>query len=148
MPNTSQTLPDPSILKNVQIPVVDNDLDSRCLYTFLFEGYGVRVLSTGFIADVLALIDYFEPDILVCEVRFINEDIRLLIQRIRAISRDLNRLIPILVASASCSASSAQDSVGNVECYLIKPIDINALLYEVWSLVYLPRRFAMLAPVG
>lgn len=139
MSNISQTLPNPGILKNVQILVVDNDFDSRYLCEILFESYGGKVLTVEFIADALILLEHFVPDILICEIRFLNEDIWPLIQQIRAVALGRNRIIPILVISAYCSASFAQDLIEDMESYLLKPIDIDSLVDEVWNLVHLSK---------
>lgn len=139
MSSISQALPNPSILKNVQILVVDNDFDSRYLCEILLESYGAKVLTTELIADALTLLDHFVPDILICEIRFLNEDIWLLIQQIRAIALGRDRIIPILAASAYCSASFAQDLIEDMESYLLKPVDIDSLVDEVWNLVHLSK---------
>ncbi|WP_196358101.1 response regulator [Nodosilinea nodulosa] len=119
--------------------MVDNDFDSRYLCETLFESHGAKVLTAEFIADALTLLDHFLPDILICEIRFLDEDIRLLIRRARAIALGQNRIIPILVASAYCSASFAQDLIEDMESHLSKPIDIDALVDEVWNLVHLSQ---------
>lgn len=139
MPHTNQPLPNPGILRDVRILVVDNDADSRYLCTILFESYGARVVAIEFIADALTLLERFTPDILICEIRFLNEDVWLLIQQVRAIASSCDRIIPILVASAYCSANFAQDLIANVEAHLLKPIDIDSLIDEVWNLVHLSK---------
>lgn len=135
----SQTLPSPVILKDVQILVVDNDADSRCLYKFLLETYGARVTTVESIADAMTLLDYLVPDILVCEIRFLNEDVLPLIQRIKAVALGQGQRIPILVASASCAVGFAQKLLTMVDDYLLKPVDVNHLVNDVWNLVYLAK---------
>ena len=139
MPNVHQPLANPSILKDVQILVVDNDADSRYLCTVLFESYGATVTTAEFIDDAIALIERFTPDILICEIRFMDEDIWPLIRQIRAVSLSRNHIIPILVASAYCLANFAQDLIANAEAYLLKPVDIESLVDEVWNLVHLSK---------
>lgn len=133
----SQILPKPDLLRNVQILVVDNDADSRYLYEFLFETYGAQVTSMESISDTITLLECFVPDILICETKFFSEDISTLIQRVKAIN--LNQRwaipIPILIVSAYYSKNFTQNLLTMVENYLLKPIDIDVLVDEVWSLV-------------
>ncbi len=87
----------PSMFKDVQILAVDNDRDSGALYAALFESYSVTVMSTVSIMEALNLLSRFVPDILVCEARFLGESIDPLIQQVRSIAQDRNKLIPIFV---------------------------------------------------
>ncbi|MEA5451585.1 response regulator [Leptolyngbya sp. CCNP1308] len=125
----------------MQIFVVDNDADSRYLCKILFESYGATVTTTEFVADALTLLDSFTPDILVCEIRIMDEDIWPLIHQIRAVSLSRSHIIPILLASAYCRASFAQDFIANAESHLLKPFDVESLVDEVWNLVHLSKTF-------
>lgn len=135
----SQIFPNSGILKDIHILVVDNDADNRYLHKTLFEAYGAQVTSLGLIADAMTLLEYLIPDILICEIRFFNEDILSLIQKIKTVALGQDREIPILVVSAYCSADFAQNLLAMVENYLLKPIDIDHLVDEVWNLVYLAK---------
>ena len=135
----NQTLPSPGILKDVQILVVDNDADSRYLHKICLETYGAQVTTLESIADAMAHLEYLVPDILICEIRFVNEDVSPLIQRIKTLAKSRDRRIPTLVISASCEASFASNLLATVEDYLLKPIDIDHLVDEVWNLVHLAK---------
>jgi CheY-like chemotaxis protein len=139
MAYAGHTLPNPGILKDIQILVVDNDPDNRYLHKILFETYGAQVTSLESIADSMTVLEYLVPDILICELRFLNEDVSLLIQKIKALALGCDRTIPILAVSAYCSAGFAQDLLAMVEDYLLKPIDIDHLVDEVWNLVHLSK---------
>lgn len=135
----SQVLSNPGILKNARILVVDNDADSQYLCKALFEIYGAKVTAAESIADAITVLDYLVPDILICEIRFFDEDVLALIQRIKAVALVREWEIPILVVSAYCSASFAQNLLTMVEDYLLKPIDIDYLVDEVQNLVNLSK---------
>lgn len=139
MVHVGQILPSPGMLKDIQILVVDNDSDNRYLHKILFETYGAQVTSLESIADSMAVLEYLIPDILICELRFFDEDILSLIHRVKALSLGCKRTIPILVVSAYCSADFAQKLLVLVEDYLLKPIDINQLVDRVWNLVHLSK---------
>lgn len=139
MSNISQSLPNPGILRDVQILVVDNDADTRYLCSILFESYGAKVTTFELVTDALTRLDCFAPDILICETKFSNEDAWPLIQRVKAMALDLRRVIPILVASAYPSAKFEQNLTPNIEAHLLKPIDIDRLVGEVWNLIHLSK---------
>lgn len=133
----SQTLPNLDILEDIKVIVVDNDCDNRYLHTILLETYGAQVTSLESIADSMIVLEYLIPDILICELRFFDEDVLSLIHRVKSLSLGCKRTIPILVVSAYCSAGFAQHLLTMVEDYLLKPIDIDQLVDQVWSLVHL-----------
>ncbi|MBD1874738.1 response regulator [Nodosilinea sp. FACHB-131] len=139
MSDSSQALSNPGLLKDVQILVVDNDADSRYLYKVLFEICGAQVTPVESIADAIALLDDLVPDILICESSFFNEDTSSLVQRIRAVALDRERTIPILVVSAYYLAKFVQKMFPVVEDCLLKPIDVEKLVDEVWNLVRLAK---------
>jgi two-component SAPR family response regulator len=93
MSHLSQFVPSLSVLKDVRILVVDNDSDSRYLCSILFEIYGAKVTTIESIADALTLLDWFIPDILICEIKFSDETVVSLIQRVRAIGLGCDRII-------------------------------------------------------
>lgn len=64
----STKLLNPEILKNVQVLIVDNDLDTRDFYAFLLEGCGARVTATSSVKGGLALLDGLMPEVLICEI--------------------------------------------------------------------------------
>ncbi len=135
----NHALPNPGILKDVQVLVVDNDADSRYLHKELFEIYGAQVTTMESIADAITLLESLVPDIVICEIRFLGEDVSALFQRVKAVALGRERVIPILVVSASCLASLAQNLLAGVEDHLLKPIDINHLVDKVWRLIRLAK---------
>jgi len=135
----SQTLPNPGILNDIQILVVDSDADNQYFHKTLLEIYGAQVTTLESIADALVSLDYLIPDILICDIRFFGEDILSLIQRIKTVASDREREIPILVVSAYCSADFARNLLTMIEDSLLKPIDINHLVNKVWNLVHLAK---------
>jgi CheY-like chemotaxis protein len=132
------------MLEDTQILVVDNDRDSRDLYAFSLENHGAKVATTGSIQDALNFLDWYIPTVLICEMRFLGESVYPLIQRVRSLAFSSGRPIPILVTSTCPPISLAQQLTVKVEAYLLKPIDINSFVDQVWSLtlvssiIYLP----------
>jgi CheY-like chemotaxis protein len=134
MPIINKLPLNPRLLKDVQILIVDNNRDSRDLYAFLLESYGAKVTTLGSIISSLEMLNEFLPNLLICEMRFLGESVLPLIQRMRdsALSRD--RTVPILGISTCPPASLVQQVQVKIEAYLLKPINPEDLVDQVWNL--------------
>lgn len=123
------------ILQNVQILIVDNDLDSRDMYTFLLEELGAKVTTTGSIKEALNLLDRLLPDVLITETVFLGESIDRLIQKLKDIALTNGISIPMLVTS-TCSTRNVPPYLKvEFKAYLQKPINLDDLVSKIWNLV-------------
>ncbi|MEH2125707.1 response regulator [Nostoc sp.] len=113
------------ILKGVQVLVVDNDRDSRDLYAFLLEDLSANVITTGSIKEALEILSWFTPNIVVSEIRFLDESIYTLINTLDAIETDNGKHIPIIVTSTSTTGTCDQIPDVEFEEYLLKPFDLD-----------------------
>jgi response regulator RpfG family c-di-GMP phosphodiesterase len=128
-----------SMFSDVRILTVDNDRDSGALCTVLFESYSATVMAAESIQEALNLLNQFVPDILICEARFLGESVNLLIQQVRSIAQDKNKLIPVFITS-TCPVTNLTESLkGKIEAYQIKPIDLDQFVTEVWNLIFLSK---------
>lgn len=127
-------LPNSGILKEIEILLVDNDCDSRALYSFLLERDGAKVTAIGSIQAALDLLTWHIPAILICDLRFLGESVDPLIQCIRELAVDSGRAIPILATSTCPPMSLAQQLKLGINSHLRKPIDVDCLVSEVWNL--------------
>lgn len=137
MLNTTEFWLNPRMLEEVQILLVDNDRDTRDLYTFLLEEQGAKVKAAKSIQDALDVLDGYIPNLLICEIRFPGETISPLIQRVRSLTFSSGKLIPILVTSTCHPISLVQQLTVKVEAYLLKPIDIDDFVDQAWNLARL-----------
>lgn len=136
---TTEFLLNPKMLAEVQVLLVDNDRDTRDLYTFLLEDHGATVTASKSIQDALDVLDGYIPDLLICEMRFLGESVLPLIQQVRSLAFGNGRSIPILVISTCNPIRLVQQLTVKVEAYLLKPIDIDDFVDHVWSLACLPN---------
>jgi CheY-like chemotaxis protein len=125
------------ILRDVQILVVDNDRDSRILCAFLLESYGAKVTTLSSIKNALDFLKRKIPALLICEMRFLGESVYPLIQQVNCLELSSCRTIPILVTSTCSPTKLAQQLKAKVAAYLLKPIDIDYLVDQVWNLTRL-----------
>ncbi|MBD2179905.1 response regulator [Planktothrix sp. FACHB-1355] len=123
------------ILKDVQILVVDNDYDSRYLYSILLEELGAKVTSASSIEQALSLLDWLVPDMMISEINFKGERVDPLMQRLKYLAIANGKSIPILVTSTCPTKSLDQYMQVGVEAYLLKPIYPDDLVFNIWSLL-------------
>ncbi len=124
-------------MQDAQILLVDNDRGTRDLYAFLLEDQGARVVASSSIHAALELLDGYVPNVLICEMRFLGENVLPLIQQVRSLACSSGRPIPILVTSTCDPINLAQQLTVNVEAYLLKPIDIDNFVDQVCNLTRL-----------
>jgi hypothetical protein len=72
-------------------------------------------------------------------MRFLGESVLPLIQHIRQLALSSGITIPILGISTCSPARLVQQIQTKIAAYLLKPIDSDDLVYEVWNLIRLPR---------
>ncbi|MDZ7993406.1 MAG: two-component system response regulator [Nostoc sp. EfeVER01] len=119
------------ILKGVQVLVVDNDRDSRDLYTFLLEDLSANVITAGSIKEALEILSWFTPNIIVSEIRFLGESIYTLLNTLNAIEADNGKHIPIIVTSTSTTGTCDQIPDVEFEEYLLKPFNLDEFVFMI-----------------
>jgi CheY-like chemotaxis protein len=134
MLNSNKLILNPKTLKDLQILVVDNDRDNRDFYAFLLESYGAQVTTTASIKGGLALLNKLMPSILICEMRFLGENVYPLIRRVRYLALKSGSTIPILITSTCSIAEFTQQWRLKTEAYLLKPVNLENFIDEVWKL--------------
>ena len=123
--------------------VVDNDLDNLYLWETLFEAYGAKVTACRSVKSALASLDDCVPDIVVCEVRFLDEDVTPLVDRVKNIAARNDKEIPIMIASTyafSDFVNCFHHLIAKISAYLRKPIDIDEFIDTASDLLNTKRR--------
>jgi DNA-binding NtrC family response regulator len=123
------------ILKDVQILVVDNDLDSGVLYTLFLKYFGTNVIATGSIKEALETLTWFVPHIVICEIRCLGESIYTLLNKLTLIEEYNRNCIPIILTSTSATSTIQETLKIEVAGYLLKPIDLDKLVVMIENLV-------------
>ena len=132
------------ILKDLQVLVIDNDRDSLYLYSILLEEYGAEVVTAVSIEESLDVFGWLLPDLVICETRFWGESINTLTTKLSEMERGSNNHIPA-IAVTTWVTDRLQILDAGFEGYLLKPIDLEALISMVENLGLHDRRFATLA---
>jgi DNA-binding response OmpR family regulator len=121
-------------LKDVRILVVDNDRDSSDLYDYLLASYGAKTTKLASIKDAVSMLDKYLPSLVICEVRFLGESVLPLIQKVRWLADSKEISIPIIGTSTCSSVGLFLEIQVKLEAYLLKPIDLNELIYQAHNL--------------
>lgn len=124
-----------AVLQNVHILVVDNHRDTRDLYSFLLEDYGVKVTALSTVKEALAFLDLCRPTLIISEIRFDQESIYPLILRAKAPALNRSRKLPVIITSTCSTASLMEQMSIPIDVYLIKPIDVDHLVGAVWRMI-------------
>lgn len=122
-------------LKGVQLLIVDNDRDSRDLYAFLLTDLSATVITAGSVKEALEILNWFTPNIIVTEIRFLGESIYTLLNRLNAMKADNGNHIPIIVISTSTTGTHDQIPDVEFEEYLLKPFDLDKFVSIIRNLV-------------
>lgn len=127
------------LLKDIQLLIIDNDRDSLRLYATLLEEYGANAVTAVSIAEALELVDWFLPEILICEMRFCGENIDTLPTKLSEMEKSSGNRIPAIAITAWITDKFAQVLDASFETYLLKPVDLDILVSQIESLL-LPSR--------
>lgn len=124
------------ILKDKQVLVVDNDRDSLQLYSILLEDYGANVVTAGSIAEALESFGWLVPDVLICETHFWGEAIETLTTRLSEMEKKTANHIPAIAVTARIVARFSRFVDAGFECYFLKLVDLDALVFAIGTLLF------------
>jgi signal transduction histidine kinase/ActR/RegA family two-component response regulator len=130
-----EALDEPPTLKGLRVLVVDDDPDSRELFTRSLEQYDARVTAVASAAAALAALGRFRPDVLVSDVAMPQESGYVLMQKIRRLTPEQGGMIPALALTAYAGPDDAQLALGaGFQIHFAKPIQPVTLVLAVGEL--------------
>ena len=116
----------------VTILVVEDDVELRELYGVALEGNGYAVRSAGDGREALEVLESAKVDLVVCDVMMPVMDGFELTRALRRAGYDL----PILVITAKGGLADKRDGFrAGVDDYVVKPVDINEMVWRVEALL-------------
>ena len=116
--------------------IVDDVQQNRVMLMDLLEGLGFDVANAGNGLECLALLDSFNPDLIVMDVMMPEVDGNEATRRIRRLPEW--RTVPIIAVTASASHDDALAChQAGVDAFLAKPVDHDDLLDVIGTLLCL-----------
>jgi CheY-like chemotaxis protein len=130
-------------LQTLRILVVDDDADSRDFMTVALEGEGAEVKAVGSVAEALATIEDWQPDVLVSDIRMPDEDGYHLMRQLReqSMSRSTgSSVVPIGIALTAFARDEDREEAlsAGYQAHLPKPVDLLELYRTIAQLTGRP----------
>lgn len=128
--------PRSSILSGVRVLVVDDEADAREVLAAMLQRCSADVRVAASVAEALAIIPKWRPDVLVSDIGMPGEDGYMLIRKLRSLPLAQGGQIPALALTAHAGAQDRQLALASgYQNHLAKPIKGPDLSAAVVSLV-------------
>jgi two-component system CheB/CheR fusion protein len=123
---------DERCLEGVKILVVEDDPNSREVFTIMLLSFGAIVKSAGSASEGLELFNDFRPDVLVSDIAMPGEDGYSFMTKIRA----QNSKIPAIALTAHATQKDVELALkAGYNAHLAKPVGANKLAFSVSRIV-------------
>ncbi len=131
-------------LTGIRVLIVDDEADARELLTVLLTQYGADVLTVTSAAEVLAVLESFQPNVLISDIGMPDVDGYTLLQQIRSLPPEKGGQIPAIALTAYARQEDQQRAVAvGFQHHFSKPFDLDGLVQAVFDLA----RFSFPVPV-
>ncbi|WP_392436029.1 response regulator [Chlorogloeopsis fritschii PCC 9212] len=123
-------------LSGVRVLVVDDDVDSRELVTFVLEEYGAQVTAVTSALEALQAVVKSKPNVLVFDIGMPEVDGYMLLRQIRSLPPQQGGEIPAIALTAYAGeVDKRQALAAGFQMHLPKPVDPAELVGVIASLV-------------
>lgn len=127
-------------LRNRCVLVVDSDIDTRGLFTALFEEEGANVVAVGSGSEALQALRWLQPDAVLCDLILPEIDGWSLIRTIRTAHAQTIRQIPAIVVTALAGEHIERQALAaGFQSYVTKPVDLDDLVAAIAGLTDLEQ---------
>ncbi|MBD2356337.1 PAS domain S-box protein [Tolypothrix sp. FACHB-123] len=135
IPQPEQFLAEILDLTGIRVLAVDDDSDARELLTVLLSQQGAEVVTVNSAAEVLATLEFFQPDVIVSDIGMPDVDGYTLIQQIRALPPQKGGQIPAIALTAYARVDDRQRALNSgYQKHVTKPLDPEKLVQAVIAL--------------
>ncbi|MBN3959494.1 response regulator [Nostoc sp. NMS8] len=132
-------------LKGLRLLLVDDDLDTRILLTYLFELDGAEIITAASAGEAIAIMSFFKPDILISDIYLPDEDGYSLLLKARNLEAKRGRKILAIALTASVFDEDRNRALlAGYDIYRCKPIDLDELAFIVARLAGIDNRLEIL----
>jgi CheY-like chemotaxis protein len=127
-------------LSSICVLVVDDNEDAREMLTLVLEYCGAVVASAGSAREALALVERFQPQVIVTDLAMPEHDGYWLLAETQKLTAPLGRAVPVLAVTAHDREQQQRALAAGFHAYLPKPLNLRELCDAVIRLVPPPRR--------
>ncbi|HEY9803790.1 MAG TPA: ATP-binding protein [Leptolyngbyaceae cyanobacterium] len=123
-------------LNGIRILLVDDEVDSQELASFIFAESGAEVIAVGSGFEAIPHLMSFQPDVLVCDIGMPDMDGYMLLQKIRSLPPEQGGQIPAIALTAYTGKSDKEQAISaGFQAHLPKPVEATQLLEVISKLV-------------
>lgn len=113
---------DPTLLRGVQVLVIDDDEEARDLLRAVLEYCGAQVVTAESARAGLATLSHVRPDVVVCDVVMPGDDGYALVRALRTRASMAN--VPVIALTAYAFAHGVHEALqAGFNAYLKKPVE-------------------------
>jgi signal transduction histidine kinase/ActR/RegA family two-component response regulator len=115
--------------------VVDDDTDTREVVREILQYAGAKVITSGSARETRALIERFQPDVLIADIGMPDEDGYSLIAKIRE-NEPAGRHLPAIALTAHTRPEDVEHALkAGFHAHVAKPVDASQLVSSIVSLL-------------
>lgn len=123
-------------LQCCRLLIVEDDLDSQLLLTWMFEELGVEVMTAASAHEAFKVLAWFKPNILLCDIVMPEVDGFNFIRSLRSSNvKHWQRIPAIAVTALLCEYSQQEAFAAGFQAYFVKPVDLDKLAIAVSALL-------------
>ncbi len=118
-------------LDGVRVVIVDDEPDARELIATILRGQGASVTVAASAVEAVCAVKFERPDVFVSDIGMPDEDGYMLLEKVRALTADQERVVPALALTAYAGAEDARmATLAGFQRHLAKPVT-PAMLIDV-----------------
>jgi signal transduction histidine kinase len=134
-PPTGVALPSRLDLTGVRVLTVDDDPDARELLAVMLTQYGAAVTAAASVAEALAVLETYRPDVLISDIGMPDMDGYTFIKQVRALPAEQGGRVPAIALTAYTRKADQQQALASgFQRHLSKPLEVEPLVKAVLAL--------------
>ncbi|MBD2113884.1 MULTISPECIES: ATP-binding protein [Cyanophyceae] len=126
---------DPAPLKGLRVLLVDDEMDTRDVFSFLLEQAGAEVVAVASAAAALTALTQLKPDLLLSDIGMPNTDGYQLMRQIRTLPPEQGGTIAAIALTAYAGELDQQQALAaGFQLHLAKPVEPKDLMKAIATL--------------
>lgn len=124
-----------SQLNGLRLLIVDDDSDTRDLFSLTFESDGVDIVTAASVSEALEVLADYEPDVVLCNIMMPHQDGYVFIRQVKERDAALGKqTLAIAVTGLAGERERDRGLSAGFDQYLVKPVAPEDLICAVSAL--------------